>query len=598
MLGRLSRLFASIDHRTLRELNRLEQYQKVLDLYERTQFTDSTERELSRRQYAHALTQKTAHDLVREPTAPGTTDEKPVEKQGESRPLFTENVGPELGTKKTPEWTQWQDKALMACSVAAFGVGILLAFHYNTNSNFLYDAKKHIVLAESSKVTFNDVKGVDECREEVSHIVDFLRSPDKFHKIGARLPKGVLLTGEPGTGKTLLARAIAGEAGVKFFFSSGSDFEEMFVGLGAKRVRELFAEAKKQAPAIIFIDELDALGTSRDSAAAYNRQSLNQLLVEMDGFQETDNVIVIAATNFPQMLDSALKRSGRFDKEIHIPLPSLPGRVDILKLYLSKVFYDESISPEALARLTPGMSGADLANLVNIAMLNAIKQGRSSCNSQDVDFAIDRVRMGVERKSLVMTIADRRATAIHETGHLLCGLLTDRKKRLRKVTILPRGATLGMTQFEDIQDRLNEFRIEVLADLDVALGGRVAEELFLGFDNVSAGCESDLQDATSSLYFLVRGGMFEEFTGIVNTQELGEKVGTTYRVKVDRAVKAILNDAYQRAKAKLTKHRDLLGKLSEELMERETLTLAQVSEFIRQYSAREGKSLEDFRGLE
>lgn len=598
MLGRLSRLFASIDHRTLRELNRLEQYQKVLDLYERTQFTDSTERELSRRQFTHALAQKTAQDLAREQPATEKTEEKPAERQANHRPLFTENVGPEISTKKTREGANWQDQALMACGLAAFGVGILLAFRYNTNSNFLYDAKKHIVLAESSKVTFNDVKGVDECREEVTHIVDFLRNPEKFHKIGARLPKGVMLTGEPGTGKTLLARAIAGEAGVKFFFNSGSDFEEMFVGLGAKRVRELFAEAKKQAPAIIFIDELDALGGSRDSTTSYNRQSLNQLLVEMDGFQETDNIIVIAATNFPQMLDSALKRSGRFDKEIHIPLPSLPGRIDILKLYLSKVFYDDSISAESLARLTPGMSGADLANLVNIAMLNAIKQGRSACNSQDMDFAIDRIRMGVERKSLIMTLEDKRATAIHESGHLLCGLLTDRKKRLRKVTILPRGSTLGMTQFEDLQDKLNEFRIEVLADLDVALGGRVAEELFLGPDNVSAGCESDLQEATSRLYFLVRGGMFEEFTGIINTQELAEKVGATYRTKVDRAVKYILDDAYQRAKVKLTKHRDLLGKLSEELMERETLTLEQVSEFIRQYSAREGKPLEDFRGLE
>ena len=444
----------------------------------------------------------------------------------------------------------------------------------------IMNEKKHISLAETSSVTFEDVKGVDECRAELEEIVDYLKNPQKYHSLGAKMPKGILITGDPGTGKTLLAKAIAGESKVKFFFSSGSDFDELFVGMGAKRVRELFAEAKKNAPCIIFIDEIDALGSSRKSRDInYNRQTLNQLLVEMDGFEPKENILVIGATNFAESLDHALKRPGRFDKVIEIPKPDLKGRNEILQLYFSKVKLDPNFDINNIAKRTVGMTGADLANLVNLAALNAIKSDHEYVTKEDAELAHERIIMGVERKSLTMKDEERHNTAIHEAGHAIAAHFTKKADPVHKITILPRGNALGFTMSLAEKDRLHSNRNQILAMVDVAMGGRAAEEIFQGQDLLTTGCSSDMYKTTQIVYEAVKRGIFSELTGLVDTSVV-EDEGIDQRDLIDKVVKEILEESYNRTKMLLESKKEIIEKLADVLLEKETIDREEFLEIV------------------
>ena len=345
--------------------------------------------------------------------------------------------------------------------------------------------------AAQQTVRFSDVHGCDEAKEELQELVEFLKDPEKFSTLGGKLPKGVLLVGPPGTGKTLLARAVAGEAGVPFFFMSGSEFDEVYVGVGAKRVRELFAQARAKAPAIVFIDELDAIGGKRNERdAAYVKQTLNQLLVDLDGFSQNSGVIFLAATNFPQMLDKALTRPGRFDRNINVPLPDVRGRIEIIKYHMKKIQASLEIDPSLLARGTPGFSGAELENMVNQAAVRASRMKASKVNMEHFDWAKDKIMMGAERRSAVIPLKERKMTAYHESGHTLVGLFTEGHTPVYKVTIMPRGQALGITHYLPEGDQLSVTKKECMARIDAALGGKIAEEIVYGTDNVTGGCAS------------------------------------------------------------------------------------------------------------
>ena len=336
---------------------------------------------------------------------------------------------------------------------------------------------------------FSDVHGCDEAKEELQELVEFLKNPEKFSTLGGKLPKGVLLVGPPGTGKTLLARAVAGEAGVPFFFMSGAEFDEIYVGVGAKRVRELFASARAKAPAIIFIDELDAVGGKRNERdPAYAKQSLNQLLTELDGFSQETGVIILAATNFPKLLDKALVRPGRFDRNIVVPLPDVRGRMQILKHHMKNVQIATEVDESVIARGTPGFSGAELENLVNQAAVRASRNKSAKVSMLDFDWARDKILMGAERRSAVIQEKDKIMTAYHEAGHALVGLYTKGATPLYKATIMPRGQALGITYFMKEMDKVSQARVEYFADIDVAMGGKVAEQLVYGADQVTSGC--------------------------------------------------------------------------------------------------------------
>ena len=345
--------------------------------------------------------------------------------------------------------------------------------------------------AQHQTVRFSDVHGCDEAKEELQELVEFLKSPDKFSSLGGKLPKGVLLTGPPGTGKTLLARAVAGEAGVPFFFMSGAEFDEIYVGVGAKRVRDLFSNARAKAPAIIFIDELDAIGGKRNERdPAYVKQSLNQLLTELDGFSQDTGVIIIAATNFPKLLDKALTRPGRFDRTVVVPLPDVRGRVEILKHHMKNMKLAPEVDPTVIARRTPGFSGADLENLVNQAAVHASRHQADNVGVFDMEWAQDKIMMGAERRSMVIQEKDKFMTAYHEGGHALVALFTKDAAPLYKATIMPRGPTLGVTHFLEEMDKVSHAKKEIFASIDVAMGGMVAEELVYGPDNVSTGASA------------------------------------------------------------------------------------------------------------
>lgn len=463
------------------------------------------------------------------------------------------------------------------------GLGILTYVLLSSGRQFGITDKK-VNVAETSSVRFSDVKGIDECKEELQEIVAYLRDPHKFMISGAKLPKGLLLTGQPGTGKTLLAKAIAGEAGVKFFYASGSDFEEVFVGLGAKRVRELFDEAKRNAPCIVFIDEIDALGGSRASKDInFNRQSLNQLLVELDGFQPSDNVIVIGATNLPDNLDNALKRSGRFDKEVNIPLPEIKGREEIFELYLSKVKHDPSVNVRSMAAMTFGMTGADIANIVNIAVLNSVKAQRDGFNMEDFDYAIERTLMGVERKSLAITQEEKMNTALHEIGHVMAILNTHGTGKLYKVNILPRGNALGVTVRTLDKDQHYETFQELLANIDVSMGGRCAEELFTGRESLTTGCGSDMANAVKYAYKGVMEGMFSELTGVFYADNL-ERQGMKQRNMIDNTVEQVLTESRQRVMKLLKDNKGLVLYLAKHLQEREVLSAFEIEALVQSYS--------------
>ncbi|KAI0306580.1 ATP-dependent peptidase [Multifurca ochricompacta] len=453
---------------------------------------------------------------------------------------------------------------------------------------------------ESSKpVRFSDVHGVDEAKEELKDVVAFLKDPSRFAELGGKLPKGVLLTGEPGTGKTMLARAVAGEAGVPFLLRQGehlhpsiSEFDEMFVGVGAKRVRELFATARKKQPAIIFIDELDAVGGKRSARdQQYMKQTLNQLLVEMDGFLQDEGVIVIAATNFPESLDEALVRPGRFDRHIAVPLPDIRGRAQILVHHMKEIVVGSDVDPMILARGTPGFSGADLQNMVNQAAIQASKEQCKAVALKHLEWAKDRIVMGAERRSSYIDEKVKRLTAYHEGGHALTALYTEGAMPLHKVTCMPRGHALGVTSQLPKDDRLMITQKEFLADIDVALGGRVAEELIFGAENVTSGASSDLRKATATATRMVKNWGYSEKIGPVYLSDREEGISASKREEVESEVRRLLQTGQARVFALLRSKQQELHRLALALIEHETLDMEEVKKVIRGESIRNIKDV-------
>jgi len=445
-------------------------------------------------------------------------------------------------------------------------------------------------MPEKSTKSFDDVKGCDEAKEELQEIVEYLRNPDRFTRLGGKLPKGVLLTGPPGTGKTLLARAIAGEADVPFFYRSGSEFEEMFVGVGSKRVRQLFAAAKKQTPCIIFIDEIDSIGTSRKSIENNHRKTLNQLLTEMDGFEQNDGIIVIAATNIAESLDPALTRPGRFDRMVHVPNPDIGGRREILDFYLSDKPTTDDVDVDRIARGTAGFSGAELYNLVNMAAVQAAMADAPSITAADLDWARDRVLMGAERKSAVLSEENRKLTAYHEAGHALVALKSDAALPIHKATIMPRGSSLGMvTQLPD-KDETSVNKKQLMARLDVCMGGRLAEELIFGPDEVTTGASGDLQQATRLAFYMISDVGMNTNLGPVHLSSIrGPNRGASGSTEsaVDTEVIKLLKDSQTRVQKLLKSNLGDLHTIAKALIERETLTGNEIRELIGMPPAKE-----------
>ena len=452
-------------------------------------------------------------------------------------------------------------------------------------------SKARLLNQENNRITFDDVAGIEESKEEVQEIVEFLRDPTKFTKLGGRMPSGVLLTGSPGTGKTLLAKAIAGEAGVPFFSISGSDFVEMFVGVGASRVRDMFEQAKKSAPCIIFIDEIDAVGRQRGAGIGggndEREQTLNQLLVEMDGFEGGEGVIVIAATNRPDVLDVALLRPGRFDRQVDVPLPDIRGRAQILKVHMRKVPIGKSVDASIIARGTPGFSGADLANLVNEAALFAARASKKLVEMADFELAKDKVMMGVERRSIVMPEKERLNTAYHETGHaVVAEVLKDNTDPVHKVTIIPRGRALGLTMQLPAEDRYSHDREYLLARIAVLMGGRIAEELFM--QQMTTGASNDFEVATEMAYNMVsRWGMSDAlgtrvYAPTQNEMMMGQKklMSNNTANLIDSEQSRIIDEQYARAKKILEDNRDKVEIMTKALIEWETIDSSQIQDIM------------------
>ena len=458
-------------------------------------------------------------------------------------------------------------------------------------------SRARMLTEKQGRVTFEDVAGIDEAKSELQEIVEFLKDPQKFQRLGGKIPKGVLLVGPPGTGKTLLARAIAGEANVPFFTISGSDFVEMFVGVGASRVRDMFEQGKKNAPCIIFIDEIDAVGRHRGAGLGggndEREQTLNQMLVEMDGFESNEGVILIAATNRPDVLDPALLRPGRFDRQVVVPNPDVNGRDKILRVHMRKVPLASDVDPKTIARGTPGFSGADLANLVNEAALLAARIGKRVVAMAEFENAKDKVMMGAERRSLVMTEAEKRMTAYHESGHALTALHEPEHDPVHKATIIPRGRALGLVISLPENDRLSHSKAWLLAKLTMALGGRVAEEIVFGEDKVSSGASSDIKQATEIARRMVTEWGMSEKLGLIaygdNSQEvfLGHSVTQSKNVsestarEIESEVKRIIDEAYSKAKRILTDNVEELHRLARGLLEYETLTGEEIKQVLR-----------------
>ncbi len=447
-------------------------------------------------------------------------------------------------------------------------------------------SKAKLLTEKHGRVTFDDVAGIDEAKDDLEEIVEFLRNPQKFSRLGGKIPKGALLVGPPGTGKTLLARAVAGEAGVPFFTISGSDFVEMFVGVGASRVRDMFEQAKKNAPCIVFIDEIDAVGRSRGVGYGggndEREQTLNQLLVEMDGFEANEGIIIVAATNRPDVLDPALLRPGRFDRQVQVPNPDIKGREKILGVHARKVPLGPNVDLRIIARGTPGFSGADLANLVNEAALMAARVGRRFVTMDDFENAKDKVMMGAERRSMVMTEDEKKLTAYHEAGHAVVGLHVPQHDPVHKATIIPRGRALGLVLSLPERDQLSVTYTKYTSKIAMAMGGRVAEELKFGKDNVTSGAASDIQQVTKIARAMVTQFGFDEEIGYIdyaNEQQsyLGGYSGgkdhsaTTQRL-IDEKVKALVDEGYDTAKRVLTEKNEEWERLAQGLLEYETLT--------------------------
>jgi len=458
-------------------------------------------------------------------------------------------------------------------------------------------SRARMLTEKQGRVTFEDVAGIDEAKAELQEIVEFLKDPQKFQRLGGKIPKGVLLVGPPGTGKTLLARAIAGEANVPFFTISGSDFVEMFVGVGASRVRDMFEQGKKNAPCIIFIDEIDAVGRHRGAGLGggndEREQTLNQMLVEMDGFEANEGVILIAATNRPDVLDPALLRPGRFDREVVVPNPDVLGREKILRVHMRKVPLSSDVDPKVIARGTPGFSGADLANLVNEAALVAARLSKRVVAMSEFEFAKDKVMMGAERRSLVMSDDEKRTTAYHEAGHALCAISDPDCDPVHKATIIPRGRALGMVMSLPEGDRLSESKARLLARLKMGMGGRVAEELAFGADRVSNGASSDIRQGTNIARKMVTEWGMSDKLGMIaygdNSQEvfLGHSVTQNKNVsevtarEIDAEIKCIIDHAYNGAKTLLTERMDDLHRLAKGLLEYETLSGDEIRTVLR-----------------
>ncbi|CAI0412930.1 unnamed protein product [Linum tenue] len=453
-------------------------------------------------------------------------------------------------------------------------------------SSSSYSPKDHNkeVMPEKNVKTFKDVKGCDDAKQELEEVVEYLKNPSKFTRLGGKLPKGILLTGAPGTGKTLLAKAIAGEAGVPFFYRAGSEFEEMFVGVGARRVRSLFQAAKKKAPCIIFIDEIDAVGSTRKQWEGHTKKTLHQLLVEMDGFEQNEGIILMAATNLPDILDPALTRPGRFDRHIVVPNPDVRGRQEILELYLKDKPISDDVDVKAIARGTPGFNGADLANLVNIAAIKAAVEGAEKLNGVQLEFAKDRIIMGTERKTMFVSEDSKKLTAYHESGHAIVAFNTEGAHPIHKATIMPRGSALGMVTQLPSNDETSISKKQLLARLDVCMGGRVAEELIFGQDHVTTGASSDLSTATELAQYMVSSCGMSDVIGPVH---LKERPSSEMQSRIDAEVVKLLREAYDRVKALLKKHEKALHALANALLEYETLTSEEIKRILMPY--REGK---------
>lgn len=457
-------------------------------------------------------------------------------------------------------------------------------------------SKAKMLTEKQGKVTFEDVAGIDEAREELEEIVEFLKNPGRFAKLGGQIPKGALLVGSPGTGKTLLARAIAGEAGVPFFTISGSDFVEMFVGVGASRVRDMFEQAKKNAPCIVFIDEIDAVGRHRGAGLGNGNdereQTLNQLLVEMDGFEANEGIIIIAATNRPDVLDPALLRPGRFDRQVVVPRPDIEGREKILEVHMKKVPIAPDVNTRTIARGTPGFSGADLANLVNEAALMAARRGKRMVAMDEFESAKDKVMMGTERKSMVMTEDEKKMTAYHEAGHALVAVHEPASDPIHKATIIPRGRALGMVMRLPERDNYSYHRDKMHANMAVSMGGRVAEEIIFGYEKVSSGASGDIQYATKLARDMVtQWGMSDKMGPLQYEEEQGETFlgySQSQRVHmsnetaklIDAEIRGIVDAGYDRAKDVLTKFEKQLHLLANALLEYETLSGEEIDKLI------------------
>lgn len=456
-------------------------------------------------------------------------------------------------------------------------------------------SRARVIQPGTQTVTFDDVAGIDEAREELTEIVDYLKDPGKFQALGGKIPKGCLLVGSPGTGKTLMARAIAGEAGVPFFSISGSDFVEMFVGVGASRVRDLFEQGKKSAPCLIFIDEIDAVGRHRGAGVGggndEREQTLNQMLVEMDGFEGNEGVIILAATNRPDVLDPALLRPGRFDRQITVPVPDVAGREKIINVHLKKVPVAPDVHPLTIARGTPGFTGADLANLVNESALLAARKNRRVVTMEDLEHAKDKVLMGVERKSMVIDEKEKRLTAYHEAGHAIVGLHSEFSDPIHKATIIPRGRALGLVMRLPEKDRLSMTRGKAKADIAVAMGGRVAEEVIFGDEHVTSGASSDIKMATNVARAMVTEWGMSEKVGPLHysvkasdDMYAGPSGGSsisddTIRL-IDDEIKALVDEGYNTARDILARYADELHKLAEALLEYETLTGKEIRDLL------------------
>ncbi|XP_077212613.1 FTSH protease 11 [Tasmannia lanceolata] len=436
------------------------------------------------------------------------------------------------------------------------------------------------IMPEKNVKTFKDVKGCDDAKQELEEVVEYLKNPTKFTRLGGKLPKGILLTGAPGTGKTLLAKAIAGEAGVPFFYRAGSEFEEMFVGVGARRVRSLFQAAKKKAPCIIFIDEIDAVGSTRKQWEGHTKKTLHQLLVEMDGFEQNEGIILMAATNLPDILDPALTRPGRFDRHIVVPNPDVRGRQEILELYLQDKPLADDVNVNSIARGTPGFNGADLANLVNIAAIKAAVEGVDKLTAAQLEFAKDRIIMGTERKTMFISEESKKLTAYHESGHAIVAFNTDGAHPIHKATIMPRGSALGMVTQLPSNDETSISKKQLLARLDVCMGGRVAEELIFGQEHITTGASNDLHTATELAQYMVSTCGMSDAIGPVYIKE---RPGSEMQSRIDAEVVKLLREAYDRVKGLLKKHENALHALANALLECETLNADDINQILNPY---------------